>query len=162
MNKKIIFPLLALLLTFSLFAQEKKLYNPAADANADIDAAVKKAAAENKFVVIQAGGNWCSWCLEFARIRKANPQIDSVINSSFVWYELNFSKENKNEAIFARYGFPQRFGFPVFIILDAKGQRINTQNSEYLEDGKKSYEQKKVLDFLLQWTPKALAAKNYK
>ena len=161
MYKKIFFLIIIFFASVSIFAQEKKLYNPAANASADIEAAIKKAAAENKFVVLQAGGNWCSWCIEFARISKANPYIDSVINSSFVWYELNYSKENENAAIFTRYSFPQRFGFPVFIILDSKGQLIHTQNSEYLEDGKKSYDQKKVLDFLQQWTPKALAAKNY-
>ena len=108
--------------------------------------------------MLQAGGNWCSWCLEFARISKANPQIDSVINSSFVWYELNYSKENTNHQVLAKYGFPR---FPVFIILDGKGQRIHTQNSGYLEDGKKSYDQKNVLYFLQQWIPKALSAKAY-
>lgn len=162
MKKNLLFFVCLLLTSVSIFAQEKKLYNPAADAKVDIDAAIKKAAAENKFVVLQAGGNWCSWCLEFAKISKANPQIDSLINSSFVWYELNFSKENKNEDVLAKYGYPQRFGFPVFIILDANGQRMHTQNSEYLEDGKKSYDQKKVFEFLQQWTPKSLAAENYK
>lgn len=161
MYKKISFVIIIFFASVSLFAQEKKLYNPAANASDDIEAAIKKAAAENKFIVLQAGGNWCSWCIEFARISKANPHIDSVINSSFVWYDLNYSKENENANIFARYSFPQRFGFPVFIILDGKGQLIHTQNSEYLEDGKKSYDQKKVLDFLQQWTPKALAAKSY-
>ncbi|MDN3654360.1 thioredoxin family protein [Ferruginibacter paludis] len=162
MKKNLFFFISLMLISFSIFAQEKKLYDAAADAKADIEVAVKKAAAENKFVVLQAGGNWCSWCLEFAKISKANPQIDSLINSSFVWYELNFSKENKNEDVFSKYGYPQRFGFPVFIILDAKGHRIHTQNSEYLEDGKKSYDQKKVFEFLQQWTPKSLAAENYK
>jgi thioredoxin-related protein len=162
MKKNLFFFIGLMLTSASIFAQEKKLYNPAADAKVDIETALKKAAAENKFVVLQAGGNWCSWCLEFAKISKANPQIDSLINSSFVWYELNFSKENKNEDVLAKYGYPQRFGFPVFIILDSRGQRIHTQNSEYLEDGKKSYDQKKVFEFLQQWTPKSLAAENYK
>ena len=162
MKKNLFFFVCLLLTSVSIFAQEKKLYKPDADAKADIEAAVKKAALENKFVVLQAGGNWCSWCLEFAKISKANPQIDSLINSSFVWYELNFSKENKNEDVLAKYGYPQRFGFPVFIILNAKGERVHTQNSEYLEDGKKSYDQKKVFEFLQQWTPNSLAAENYK
>ena len=141
--------------------EEKKLYNPKADAGADIEAAIKKAAAENKYVLLQAGGNWCSWCIEFARFCKADPAIDSVINSSFVWYHLNWSKENENKNIFAKYGYPQRFGFPVFIILNGKGERIHTQNSEYLENGKKSYDQKKVQAFLEMWSPNALNPKMY-
>lgn len=154
--KNSILLLFALFLSFSLAAQEKKLYNPQADAAADIAAAVKKAAAENKFVLLQGGGNWCSWCIEFARFCKADAQIDSLLNSSFVWYHLNYSKENSNKPVFANYGYPQRFGFPVFIILNGKGERIHTQNSEYLEDGKKSYDKKKIMAFLEAWTPRAL------
>lgn len=119
------------------------LYNPAENAGANIEAAIKKAAAENKFVVLHAGGNWCSWCLEFARISKANPQIDSVINSSFVWCELKYSKENKNEDVLAKYAFPQRFGFPVFIILDGKGQRIHTITANTWKMERKTMTQKK-------------------
>lgn len=142
-------------------AQEKKLYNPDADAAADIAAAIKKAATENKFVLIQAGGNWCGWCIEFVRFAKADPKIDSIINSAFVWYDLNYSKENRNEPIFAKYQFPQRFGFPSFIILNGKGEMIHTQNSAYLEDGGKSYDSKKVQEFLANWSPRALDPKNY-
>ena len=138
-----------------------KLYHPNADAAKDIAAAVKKARAENKYVLLQGGGNWCSWCIEFARFCKADPKIDSVINASFVWYHLNDSKENKNEKVFAKYDYPQRFGYPVFIILDGNGNRIHTQNSEYLEDGKKSYDQRKVQSFLEMWSPRALNPKMY-
>ena len=161
MKNKLFLLAIVLASTSNIFAQQATLYNPAADAAKDIANAVNKAAAENKFVLIQAGGNWCSWCLEFTRFSKADKQIDSLLKSNFVWYHLNYSKENKNEAVFAKYGYPQRFGFPVFIILNGKGERINTQSSEYLEDGKKSYDQKKVESFLGLWTPKAVAPETY-
>ena len=148
--------LLCSALFLSVSAQEKKLYDPTANAVADIEAAVKQAKKENKFVLIQAGGNWCGWCIEFARFAKADPGIDSVITSSFVWYHLNYSQENKNEKVLASLGYPQRFGFPVFIILDGKGNRVHTQASEYLEDGKKSYDQHAVQKFLEMWSPRAL------
>jgi len=160
---RLFFIIIVNLLSLTALAQSEgiKLYNPNANATADIEAAVKKAAAENKFVLIQAGGNWCGWCLEFERISKSDTQIDAVIKSSFVDYHLNYSKENRNDALFAAFEFPQRFGFPVFIILNGKGERIHTQSSEYLEDGKKSYDQKKVLSFLELWSPKALAVETY-
>lgn len=138
-----------------------KLYHPDANAAKDITAAVKKAKAEHKYVLLQGGGNWCSWCIEFARFCKADPKIDSVINAGFVWYHLNYSKENENKAVFAKYGYAQRFGFPVFIILNEKGERIHTQNSEYLEDGKKSYDPKTVQAFLEMWSPRALNPEMY-
>ena len=159
---RIILIVAILFFSCTAFAQEQaKLYNPTADAEKDVAAAIKKAKAENKYVLLQGGGNWCSWCIEFARFCKADPKIDSVINASFVWYHLNWSKENENKKIFAKYGYPQRFGFPVFIILDGNGNRIETQNSEYLEDGKKSYNKNKVQAFLEMWSPNALNPKMY-
>ncbi len=151
-------------LSIAANAQEdtKKLYDPKANATVDIEAAIKKAAAENKYVLIQAGGNWCGWCIEFARFAKADLKIDSIIEKSFVWYHLNWSKENENKKIFAQYGYPQRFGFPAFLILNGKGERIHTQNSEYLEDGKKSYDKNKVQSFLEMWSPHALDPELYK
>jgi thioredoxin-related protein len=160
---KLIFVMMASFISLTVMAQneEKKLYDPNANAAADIEAAIKKAGAENKYVLIQAGGNWCSWCIEFARFCKSDVKIDSIINDSFVWYHLNWSKENENKKIFAQYGFPQRFGFPAFIILNGKGVRIHTQNSEYLEDGKKSYDKNKVESFLEMWSPHALNPEMY-
>jgi thioredoxin-related protein len=150
-----------LLLATSAIAQDKKIYNPAADAIIDIENAVKKASAENKFVLIQGGGNWCGWCIEFARFCKTDKQIDSILSTNFIWYHLNYSKENENKTTFTKYDFPQRFGFPVFIILNTKGEKIHIQQSDFLEDGKKSYDKEKVISFLNNWSPKALDPKEY-
>jgi len=161
MMKNISLILIAFFFILKTEAQEHKLYNPAADATKDIQQAVAKAKKEHKFVLLQGGGNWCKWCIEYARFCKADPTIDSIMNASFVWYHLNYSPENKNKNLFAKYGFPQRFGFPVLIILDENGNRIHTQNSEYLEDGKKSYDREKVISFLEMWSPAALKAAQY-
>ncbi|MHA4812364.1 thioredoxin family protein [Flavitalea flava] len=161
-DKKIL--LIALcILSFSVVKAQTdapKLYDPAANAADDIAAAIKKARTENKHVLLQAGGNWCSWCIRFNGFVHADPQIDSLLNKSYVIYHLNYSKENKNDVVFARYGYPQRFGFPVFIILDGDGNRIHTQNSEYLEQDK-GYSKIKVMEFLKQWTPGVLAPSLY-
>lgn len=149
----------------SAFCQETgshvKPYNPNADAEKEIKLAVEKAKSEGKYVLIQAGGNWCSWCLEFNRLTVENSQIDSALSKNFIFYHLNYSKENLNLNIFKKYGYPQRFGFPVFIVLNDEGKAIHLQNSEYLEDGKKSYDVKKVLAFFKNWSPAALDPKNY-
>lgn len=160
--KKIFFIITSIFFVANIFAQENKLYNPSANAEKDMTAVVKEARSLHKNILVMAGGNWCSWCVEFTRFTKSDPEIDSVINSAYIWYHLNYSKENKNAEIMARYGFPQRFGFPVFIILNENGERIHTQTSEYLEDGKKSYHKKRVQDFLEMWSPQALDANMYR
>ncbi|OYU96159.1 MAG: thioredoxin family protein [Bacteroidetes bacterium B1(2017)] len=131
------------------------LYHPFDNAKEAIGLAAKKAKQENKMVLLQIGGNWCKWCIEFNRFCKANPTIDSLLKADYVVYHLNYSKENKNEEILTSLQYPNRFGFPVFVILDGNGSRVHTQNSSYLEEGK-SYSEEKIIDFLKGWNYKAL------
>ena len=155
-------PAILLLFIFTMVKLQAadSLYHPKANARKEIAAAIAKAKAQNKHVFIQAGGNWCGWCIEFNRVVAVTTSLNSVMQNNYVVYHLNYSKENKNAAIFKEYGFPNRFGFPVFIILDANGKRIHTQNSSYLESGK-SYDVAKVKEFLDSWTPRALEAASY-
>ena len=141
-------------------AQTKQLYNATADAEKDIAYAVMVAKSQKKHVLIQAGGNWCVWCLRFEDFVTKDSGINAVIKNNYVVYHLNWSQENENKKTFAKYGFAQRFGFPVFIILNGKGERIHTQNSEYLEEGK-TYSTARVKGFLEMWTPRAIDATLY-
>ena len=136
------------------------LYHPEADAKAEIAAAVKKAGKEHKNVLLQIGGNWCSWCLRFNKLVTGTDSLNNYQNANYVVVHVNYSKENMNERLLAELGYPQRFGFPVFIILDDKGNRLHTQNSGYLEEGK-GYSGTKVLEFFQNWAPAALDPKSY-
>ena len=137
------------------------IYNPQADAAADIAVAVKKANAEGKHVLLQIGGNWCSWCLKFHELTTTDARLDSAIKANYVVQKVNYSKENQNLPVLQSLDYPQRFGFPVFVVLDGKGKRLHTQNSAYLEEDK-GYSQKKILEFLSHWSPAALDPKTYK
>ena len=62
--------------------------------------------------------------------------------------------KNKNEKVFAKYGNPgEKFGYPVFIILDKNGKQIHTQSSEVFEEGK-GYSLEKVENFFKEWIAK--------
>ena len=138
-----------------------KLYKPEEDAEKGIKQAVKEAKENGKHVFIQIGGNWCIWCARFNDFTTTDKSIDSLVNANFVVYHFNYSKENKNKALLAKYGFPQRFGFPVFLILDGKGNLLHIQNSTYLEKDK-GYSKENVFGFFTDWSPKALDPKQYK
>ena len=155
---KIVF--LLLISVNMLQAQEKKnkLYNPYENADSAITIVKKKAALEGKHILIQIGGNWCSWCIEFNRFTTTDKQMDSLLKADFVIYHLNYSKENLNKKLLEQFGFPQRFGFPVFIVLDNNGKQLHTQNSSYLEKDK-SYNKEKVMEFFQHWNAKALDPK---
>jgi thiol:disulfide interchange protein len=136
-------------------------YHPEEDASKGLLQAVQTAAAEHKHVFVQIGGNWCIWCARFYQLSTTDPQIDSAFKANYVVYHLNYSKENMNLPILAMLGYPQRFGFPVFVILNGQGMPIHTQNSEYLEQGK-GYNKQNIISFLNDWSPKALDPTTYR
>lgn len=138
-----------------------RLYDPAENAEQKLADAIAKAKAAGKHVFVQIGGNWCIWCARFHQLATTDKSIDSVISANFVVYHLNYSKENRNEKLMARFGYPQRFGFPVFLILDGDGRLLHIQNTVYLEDGK-GYNVKTVTGFLTDWSPAAIDPKTYK
>lgn len=161
--KKNILCLLILCFCLSGFSQDMKtfhLYHPEENAKKEIANAVSAAKQAKKNVFIQVGGNWCIWCARFNEFITGDKSIDSLVNGNYIVYHMNYSSENKNEALLEKYKYPQRFGFPVFLILDNEGNLIHTQNSEYLESGK-SYDKEKVMSFLKEWSPAALDPKSY-
>jgi len=148
--------LVIFLSSVSLNGQEsKKLYDPSLDGMKQIKDAVAIASKENKHVLIQYGGNWCSWCIKFDAFCKADTSIMKVIGNNYVPVKLNFDPVNKNDAANTYMGNPTRFGFPVFIVINGKGQVIHIQDSGLLEDGA-GYSKTKVNGFLRNWTVSAL------
>lgn len=146
-------------------AQEalKRVYDETIDPIAQIDNAVAKAKAQNKFVVCQLGGNWCPWCLRFADFVEKDTTVNKTMNENFVYIHVNYNPRKsagneaaqKAEILLKRLGNPQRFGFPVFVVLNREGEIVHIQDSSFLEEGK-GYSEEKVLRFLKNWTPKAL------
>jgi thioredoxin-related protein len=158
---KQIFLALILILPTVLKSQEPvKIYNPDADAVKELTDAMQKAKAENKHVLVQVGGNWCPWCVELHGFFESEARIDSILKADYVLVRVNYSKENKNPAVMASLDFPQRFGFPVLLILDQNGKRLHTQDTGYLELDK-GYDTEKVSRFLLNWSVAAVDPKNY-
>jgi len=160
-----LFILFLLVFSFSAFSQDMKkfsLYKPEEKAEAELANAIAEAKKTGKHVFVQIGGNWCIWCARFHEYIANDKQLDSLVNANYVVYHLNYSKENYNVKLLTKYKFPQRFGFPVFLVLDGEGNLIHTQNSWYLEDGKTSYDREKVKTFFSEWSPKVFDPSQYK
>lgn len=157
---------LTIVLPVTSYSQEKvHIYDPTANAETQVNEALKKADKEGKHVMLQIGGNWCIWCVRLNAFEHADPQIDSLLKADFVLVHVNYSPENKNMGLLTKLEYPQRFGFPVLVILDAKGRRLHTQDSGMLEAMKNNskiyYDQQKVFGFLSKWSPSALKPENY-
>ncbi|NVO01588.1 MAG: thioredoxin family protein [Bacteroidetes bacterium] len=159
--KKSFFVAVIIFVSFSVFGQVKEvIYHPESNAETELSNAISKAKAENKNILVQVGGNWCKWCLRFNKFCHDTLAIDSAIKANYVVLHVNYSKENENFELLQKFDNPQRFGFPVLLILDSKGNRLHTQDSGFLESGE-GYDKDKVLTFLKQWTFSAVNPKNY-
>ena len=153
----------AVALTINAQSSLKKVYDESVDPMAQIDRALTKAKSENKFVVCQVGGNWCPWCLKFADFVEKDSVVKKVVDENFVYIHVNYSRSKasdanyhkKAEQLMRRLNNPQRFGFPVFVVLDKEGKVLHIQDSGLLEEGK-GYSEDKVLRFFKNWTPKAV------
>ena len=146
--RKIVFIFTILFLWQCAYSEET--YDPSADALADIKSAVALAKETDKHVFVKVGGNWCGWCKLYAKFTKADEDIMRIMKDEYVFILVNWSIENKNPDVMSYLGNPQRFGFPVFVIIDGDGNVLHIQDSALLEDGK-GYSKNHVMRFLGVW-----------
>jgi thioredoxin-related protein len=153
--------------TFNCTAQTSvKPYNENQDIRNDLKKAIALAQKENKNILVQFGGNWCSWCMRFHALVNGDARVDSVMKANYIYMLLNVSqdKAKRDYALFQEFGYPNRFGYPVFVILDKNGKRLNTQDSdafEYFNPKVKGYDTTKVVRFLTMWSPMAIDPATY-
>lgn len=151
----------ALVLSACANNKDKGIYDPEADAKKELAKAIAEAKKEDKHVLVQIGGNWCPWCIKLHQFVESSQAVDSIIKADYVFLRINYSKENKNLEVLEKLEYPQRFGFPVIVVLDGDGKRLHTQDSGFLEENQ-SYSEKKLKHFLSSWNKEALDPNNYK
>ena len=137
----------------------KKVYDETADPMKQISKAVQDAGKDGRFVICQVGGNWCRWCLMFADFVAKDAELTQLIDENFVFIHSNYNPRErageKTLEMLKKLGNPERFGFPVFVVMDQNGKVIHTQDSSFLEEGN-GYSRDKVARFFQNWTPKAV------
>ena len=123
-------------------------FDPARDPAKDVAAAVALAKAQDRRVIVDVGGEWCSWCHTMDRFIAANEDLKSLIDSRYVWVKVNYSKENKNEAFLSQW--PRIEGYPHLFVLDRDGKLLHSQDMSQLEAGA-SYDKTKFVSFAENW-----------
>lgn len=77
------------------------------------------------------------------------------LERSYEVVHLNYSKENRNEAVMERLGNPEKLGFPVLVVLSPTLAVVHTQESGSLEGGSPGsvgHDPEKVIAFLRAWS----------
>ena len=147
------------ILTFFWFlAHAEEVYDPSVDAMSEIIKAISIAKESNKHVFVKVGGNWCGWCKLYDKFSNSDEDIALIMRQEYITVLANWSPENRNLEAMNYLGRPQRFGYPVFIIIDGNGNVLHTQDTALLEEGR-GYNKNHVLRFLKVWIYSAVNAK---
>lgn len=158
MKRIIMSAVAAILMLATTSAQVQKVYDENIDPMVQIDAALARAKSAHHYVVCQVGGNWCPWCLRFADFVVNDSSVNALVTDNFEFIHVNYPRRNAMPELKQRLNNPERFGFPVFVVLDADGNVIHIQDSSFLEEGK-GYNKEKVIRFFKNWTPSAVEGK---
>ena len=140
-----------MLACFSLVSAAQDLplkFDPQRDAAKDVKTATARALAQRKRVIVDVGGEWCSWCHILDKFIAANPDVKGALDKDFVWVKVNWSPDNRNEKLLSQW--PKIKGYPHLFVLDAQGKLLQSQNTGELEaaTGLDTYDKPKVLAFL--------------
>jgi thiol:disulfide interchange protein len=125
-----------------------EMFDPKRDPAADLAAALAIAKADGKRVIVDVGGEWCSWCHILDRFFAGNTELDALRRSRYVWLKVNWSRENENRTFLARW--PKVAGYPHLFVLDADGKLVHSQDTGVLERGK-GYDEAKMRAFLTRY-----------
>jgi len=144
-------------------------FDPSRDAVADVASAVRQAKLEGKRVLVavadvdeyalalqlrlpdgrrDVGGQWCAWCRIMDRFFAGNDQARTMRDTHYVWVKVNWSKENRNEALLSRW--PKIVGYPHLFVLDDDGRLLHSQDTSLLEQGR-GYDAGRFVAFLERW-----------
>ncbi len=127
---------------------KKPVYDEKANAKELIDSALVAAKRENRRVLIQWGGNWCSWCLLLHERFKSDKDLAKTLRYE---YDVVYI-DSKNAELMKKYGVDQNEGVPYLTILDGDGKVLINQSTVPFEtkvDGKNGHDPKKLQEFLL-------------
>lgn len=135
-------------LNLPLYSQ---VYDDSRDPFKDAVAAIKLASESNRNVLIEIGGNWCTWCHKMDAFLAKNPEIYQQLHDNYVLLKINVSDSNDNEAFMK--SLPPVLGYPHMYVSTNQGQMLLSKDTaELLEN--LEYSAKNWLAFLDKWQAK--------
>ncbi len=129
----------------------RNIYPDSAQAQSDLAAAFKTAAADHKRILLDFGGNWCGDCQVLDRYfhDAANRPL---LEANFVLVHVNVGHLDANQDIAVRYGIPLEKGVPALAVLSESGKLLYSQKGGEFE-AMRRMESSSVTSFLVQWRP---------
>jgi len=126
-----------------------KVYDDKRDPFQDAKAALTLAKETNRQVLIEIGGNWCTWCHKMDSFLAKNPDVYQALHSQYVLLKINVSDSNENDDFMK--SLPPVLGYPHMYVSTAQGKMLLSKDTaELLSDN--NYSKENWLSFLSKWS----------
>jgi thioredoxin 1 len=96
-------------------------YDENADALNSISKALKIAELENKYVLLQMGGNWCPDCRTLGEYF-TRPDIKAWLDDRAILVSVDVGEWNRNLDVVEEYGNPISEGIPALVLLNSENE----------------------------------------
>lgn len=133
-----------------------KVYDEKRDPFSDANEALALAKKTNRNVLIEIGGNWCTWCHKMDAFLEENPDVYKELHSKYVLLKISVSDANENESFMK--SLPPVLGYPHMYVSTASGKMLLSKDTAELQDSN-GYSTEYWLAFLQQWQSKAVSSK---
>jgi thioredoxin 1 len=151
-----LFAIVLLAATVPAIAQ-RQVYPAPDQAAADLAAALKLAVAQHRRVLLDFGGDWCTYCLVLDSYFHDSSN-KPILDANFVLVHVNIGHMDQNLGIAERYEVPLNKGVPALAVLNMHGKLLYTQRTGEFE-AMRHMESSAVTQFLTQWKPAKPAQK---
>jgi len=129
----------------------RMIYPDPAEANADVAAALKTAAATHKRVLLDFGGNWCGDC-QVLDLYLHDERNLPILDANFVLVHINVGHMDENLDLARRFDVPLDKGVPALAVLSDRGKLLYSQKQGEFE-AMRRMDPDRVTSFLIQWRP---------
>jgi thiol:disulfide interchange protein len=131
------------------YTPNKNIYPAIEAAPADLQAALVKARAEHKRIILDFGGDWCGDCQVLDIYFHQAPNAE-LLAKYFIKVNVNIGHEDANIELAHKYGVPVH-GVPALAVLDSNGKPLFAQDKEFSD--MRYMQPQSVTEFLNKWKP---------
>ena len=125
-------------------------YDEAAQATRDVNAAMARAKAHHRLLLVDMGGNWCGDCRVLAGTM-ALPDLAPWVAAHYEVVMVDVGRFTRNMDVAKRFGARAPKGVPALLIVEPhSGKLLNAGHTEALADAR-SMSPQALADWLAHW-----------
>jgi thioredoxin-related protein len=130
-------------------AVKTDLYPANADANKEIEQALKVVSSSNQRVMLIFGGNWCYDCHVLDQALHEG-EAGKIFKDHFLLVHVDIGEGNKNLDLVKKYETTLDFGVPTVVLLNSAGRVIYSSTKGEFEPARRMMK-KDLIAFLNEW-----------